>query len=548
VEKNKIVEFIKVKLGLLILAAAVLYSVVSVAYSHLTFEAPNVTTVKIAHWQLEAGFRESLTNLIDDYEKLYKDKTGKEIRIIQMPISEKGYAQFINSSLIGGVAPDIIEQGIATTATDVSYIARYFEPLGAELDKPNPYNAGTDLEKIPWRQTFFDALLSRYQNELQDYYTIPFSMFTTRIFYNKNMLFQVSGKNTPPKSFTELMDTFKQLDEYNEKNGTRYLGIAGSKEQKGLFANWYQAPFFADTIAACDFNMDNTCDEYEAYIAFKKHKWSFQDENRRLSFKCLMELTEHFPVGWQALNREDSLFQFVQGNGLMLASGSWNASSITRQVADRFELGIFDFPMVADHPEYGKYAKSQTSEAGVGGGINWEVNSHSANKELAIDFLKFCTTRKNNERFNGDIIWLPVIQGATSKPILKPFTPRLDGYPSLTFKTLEISPEANLLSEGLSWSLFAGRLSLDEYLSKCTELYEKNALQGYHDKLDILKRRLKTTETIANADLALLMYGDNKEVSVKTAERLGSAQGQSLDISTNEGRLREVVNGEGSKK
>ena len=63
-----------------------------------------------------------------------------------MPVSERGYGQFINTSLIGGTAPDIIERGFSDVATSPSYVARFFTPLRSYILDPNRYNRGTALE------------------------------------------------------------------------------------------------------------------------------------------------------------------------------------------------------------------------------------------------------------------------------------------------------------------------------------------------------------------------------------------------------------------
>ena len=98
-------------LGAAILAGSMVYAVVTVIYNDLTYDAPDVTTIRICHWQLEAGFREALQALIDDYEKVVRERTGEKVKILQVPISERAYKQYVNTGLIGDMAPDIIEKG-----------------------------------------------------------------------------------------------------------------------------------------------------------------------------------------------------------------------------------------------------------------------------------------------------------------------------------------------------------------------------------------------------------------------------------------------------
>ena len=160
--------FLSKYLGFVILGIAMLYSVVSVVYNDITYNSPDVKIISICHWQLEAGFRESLQALIDDFEKDYEARTGEKIMVLQVPISERAYQQYINTGLIGDMAPDIIEKGHAKTSSDPAYVARFFRPLGEEVVKPNPFNKGTVLENVPWKDTVFDGMQSAYDENLLD--------------------------------------------------------------------------------------------------------------------------------------------------------------------------------------------------------------------------------------------------------------------------------------------------------------------------------------------------------------------------------------------
>ena len=57
---KKFRPFLARHLGWGILAVAMMYAVGAVIRNELTYEAPDVTTLRICHWQLEAGFREAL--------------------------------------------------------------------------------------------------------------------------------------------------------------------------------------------------------------------------------------------------------------------------------------------------------------------------------------------------------------------------------------------------------------------------------------------------------------------------------------------------------
>jgi raffinose/stachyose/melibiose transport system substrate-binding protein len=481
-------------LGALILVGAMVFAVVQVVRNQLSYEASDVTTIKICHWQLEAGFRASLDQLIKDYETHYYATHGEKIRVLQVPISERGYRQYVNTGLIGGTAPDIIEKGMAKGASEPAYVARYFLPLGAYLKEPNPYNQGTALEGVPWADTFFDGMQGAYDRNLLDYYFIPFSMFTMRIYYNKELFEKVIGPGNPPKTYQEFLDVCKRVRDYADKTSEIVVPIAGSKAQGGYFSNLYGAPFMFELIRQVDENQDGNADVFETYRGYKNKVWSFQSPRLVASWDCLVEIAKNFQDGWLAAQRDDALFMFIQQRALMIASGSWDASSIIQQAGDNFTVGIFDFPMPTDHPVYSKYVKGPASEASIGGGIPWSITKQSRHADLCIDFLRFCTTKDNNERFDSNINWLPVVRGAALNERLKPFKPRVEGF-SGQFKT-DISTASKLISAGARWPLLAGKISTEEFGRRVQEVYEKTAVEGYEAELEKLRRNNRNLDRI----------------------------------------------------
>jgi ABC-type glycerol-3-phosphate transport system substrate-binding protein len=67
--------------------------------------AVDTVTIRIAHWQLEAGAREGLAEAAAEYEKLHP-----HVRIIQEAIPESTYGQWMSTQLMGGTAPDIVRR------------------------------------------------------------------------------------------------------------------------------------------------------------------------------------------------------------------------------------------------------------------------------------------------------------------------------------------------------------------------------------------------------------------------------------------------------
>lgn len=528
------IKFFKTYSGALILATALIFAIIRVGYNQIKYETPDVTTLRICHWQLESGFRDALQDLIDAYEQQYFERHNKKIRVLQMPISERGYGQFINTGLVGGTAPDIIELGKSKMAWNPSYIMRYFVPLSTYIDQPNPYNAGTELEGYRWRETFADGLVSSYSRTLLNYYKIPFSMFTVRIYYNKDLYREITGSDKVPATFNAFIKMCEQTEAFAEQQTLPLVPLAGSKFQANVFKERYSDIFLTEIIHASDENIDGLGSVFETYRAYCDGKWSFNSPAMQASWQCMADLAAHFQKGWMAALRDDAVFMFVQKRALMFASGSWDASSLIEQVGDAFEIGVLDFPVPTDHHEYGKFVLAMPNEAATGGGIPWTINRTTKNVDLCVDFLQFCTTRDNNAQFTSHITWLPIVQGIKLSDTLKPFKPRIKGVAG--HLAYEISSEFRLRSEGDLWQLFSGSISPKEYAASLSEIYERSAVEGYKKALDDNRRNLRDMERIVAGQLFKLAdphVDDIEMIKDNIVQLLYANQSQIHDLAIN---------------
>lgn len=505
-------QFLRRYTGLLVLAGVMIFACVRVVHNQLTYEAPDVLAIRLCHWQLETGVREAFAKLISNYEKVYFEKHGKRLRVIQIPVSERGYAQYVNTGLVGNIAPDIIEKGHSKAAYNPAYVARFFLPLSRYLDESNPYNAGTALEGVPWRNTFFDGMQGAYDRQLLDYYYIPFSMFTIRIFYNVDLYNRFVGRRTPPRTFREFLDACDRIRDAVEKTGEPIVPIAGSKYGANMFRIRYETPFIFDIIRKCDENLDGVADAYEAYRANRRGVWNFNSPGYVASRKCRLDIARNFQAGWLAALRDDAAFMFIQQRAVMIATGSWDAQSLVAQVGDSFEIGIFDFPIPVHDPEYGRYVKGPLSEAGIRGGIPMAITKQSKHPDICIDFLRFCTTRRNNEEWNRAVTWLPVVRGAHLTPLLKSFKPKIRGYfGSFDYR---ISTAVKLKAEGYLWSLFAGKVTPEEYGRVISESYDRTGDEGYHELLHKDALNIRNLERILDGLTASLAVQPPKDAGL----------------------------------
>ncbi len=382
---------------------------------------PSKIHLRISHWQLELGYREALDAIIRDYEKLHP-----KVRIHQLPISEQFYGQVINTNLVGGTAPDLMEMGFSKMAAQDQYLARFYEPMSSYVCRPNPYNKGTDLEGIAWRDTFIDGMRTWYKESLQEYFGIPNSVFTIRMFYNKDLFKKILGSDDKPKTYGEFIDKLKKIKEYSRQKHLDIVPIAASKYDVNIIFQRYQVGFYANYEDILDLNRDGNISGIEVYLGLKDGKLHWDDAINKAYFELVHEISQYCQKGFVAVGREQRMFLFVQGKAGMMASGSWDAESIFRQA--KFRVGICDFPMPARNERYGKYVLGKLSEAGTGTGAGYGICRYSKHKDIAIDFLRFLTSKVENQKFNRIVNWIPAVIGARPRESLKEFVPDPKGF------------------------------------------------------------------------------------------------------------------------
>jgi len=315
--------------------------------------------IRLAHWQLELGVRDAIEELAKDFEA-----QNPGVDIVQIPITERAYAQWVTTQLIGRTAPDLIELGMFNV---IDYCGRYFMPLGDIIRKPNPYNSkDPNLKNLPWMDTFHDGLASTYITELLDYYGIGFSRFTIRIFYNKDIFKEVLGSDAPPKDLTHLFEICDKINKYAEDKNKeiesfnkeiqnsvtpiyKYIPflsppkkskfildpIASSRYQVSIFRPRYSSMLTAKRTLELDTDFDGYVSLQEFTISLIKGSITFDDEYNIAALRLMKDLSKYFNPGFMSIDRMDAGFAFVQGKAAMITSGSWDASSFIKKIKDQ---------------------------------------------------------------------------------------------------------------------------------------------------------------------------------------------------------------------
>lgn len=460
-------------------------------------ENTGARTVRVTHWQLEPGFREGLQWAIDQYNELPHVKEAG-VEVLQLPISERVYRQFLNVHLISGTAPDIAAKG-QTNLTRGNGTARFFSALGEYVNEPNPYNADQYLDPSlpeetraylktsPWKDTFIDGMIGGYDNQLNDYYAVPVATFgSLRLFYNGTILKEVkefilqaiakkpqpswlqscwiqdleSGRagflpdnarlrdwlessHSPPQTLGQLILYCEAVKAYAKAKDLQYLvPISGSNYRSSNLAIAYEPIFLSHKAEQLDMNPGTGVSAIESIAGWQAGIWSFDSQEYVAYLDFVRQITSFFPKGFLGLDREQAQRRFILGKAALISSGGWDASGIfagaaTRETPeDRFEVIVTAPPMPAPDERWHKYLPRNRSEAAAKAGVPLAINKQSPNFDWALDFLRFLSSHPINEEYTRRAAWLPSIVGTKPVEQMKPFAPLTEGIPTNTSYSL----------------------------------------------------------------------------------------------------------------
>jgi raffinose/stachyose/melibiose transport system substrate-binding protein len=414
--------------GLGILLAALAWSVVHVSIHSFGPESDSAVVagkkiIRFAHWQLEGRCVEALNEACREYERLPKHRGQVVVQQIEVP--ERAYEQWTRTQLIGRTAPDLIE-----LRWWQDLVVRYFMPLSDVVEQPNPYNEDDpNLTGLPWRETYVDNMMGGWNGELRDYYGMPLSLFTVRVYANKALMKQAAGVTEPPKTLGQFVRICQRIQQYahqrrRKEPGFRLVPIAGSQYTENIFRGRYWQISTWGLLEEYDENCDGWFDEAERIEAILTGRLDLaNDPHIRAGHRVLYDLSRYFNPGFMAAQRDDSVFYFSRGNAAMIATGTWDAGSLWREVGGDFEIMVFDFPIPAPDEKYGQYIRHRLTEAGDRAGFSFGLTRFTKHRDLAIDFMRFLTSRRQNEKLNQAFRWFPAIRGARPDPILEAFRP-----------------------------------------------------------------------------------------------------------------------------
>jgi len=493
---RKVWQFFVSNLPFLVIGAIFLWACVNIATRAAKREKADEIVIRIGHWQLETGVRRGLDELAREYEKLHPN-----VRIVQDAIPESTWKQWVSTQLMGGTAPDLLEIGNMEANLVTTFYLRYFLPLTQWIGQPNPYNAGTELQGVPFMKTFKDGMRRSYIEETQEYMNVTLSMIGVRLFYNKDLLKRLTGLEAPPENYREFLEMLRKIRSQKDARGRPYIPIASSGWH---FSRWDAALFRPITYPALrqmDFNKDGRFGKEELFFGLATGRVSFEHPSIQAYLDLVAEVSEYFPRGYTGLNRDEAVFPFAQQRAVFIPAGVYEMVGLKEQAAGKFAIGIARFPQVdRTDPEFGKIVEGEPYE-NQEGGFAVGITRSSKHPDVAWDFLQFLTSRKGNEKVNKAFGWIPIIKGAEMLPEVAAFQPVLEGvYPAM---------DASLGGETtIKWmQLFSlyqvGQLSKAELTRTFTHFYMGMGREDFKELIRNRYRGIQRDEQVAAGQMAL---------------------------------------------
>ncbi|MGF1679570.1 MAG: ABC transporter substrate-binding protein [Candidatus Methylacidiphilales bacterium] len=494
--------------------------------------------VRVTHWQLEPGFREALDWAIEAYNDRPEAKE-RGVRVIQAPITERVYNQFMNVHLISGTAPDLAQKGQSKLIQGNS-TAKFFTPLSDYVSEPNPYNliplpdGSTPLASLSWKDSFIDGLQGGFDEQLDNYYAIPISVYgSQRIFYNLDLLTKVKvfareqlllhtqpvpewieftrlKRSTDPQTATtgylpidqrlerwledpeatpetlgQMLFLFEACTAYAQHNNRpNLIPVSASSYAPADISRYYGPVFFYHIGSKINTVPATPIIEIESLQSLADGVWDFQSPAIREYFHFISLISRYYPVGFLGKDREQAQRQFVLGEALVLSSGGWDASGIYSSIQsrdrpeDRFEVVIRPAPPAATGERWDEFLGLLMTEANFKAGVPLAINMKSPHFDVALDFLQFVTSLHINQEFNRRSGWLPVVHGGEALDYMKPFSPRTEGIPSSESMSLENTRSSIRNAYSSNFKLYQnGEIGFEEFTRRFLETVE-NPRQG----------------------------------------------------------------------
>lgn len=331
-------------------------------------DAQEKTTLEFWTWRPEdVEFYESQIALFE--------AANPDIEVVQTAHKNTEYNTILAASLSGGSGPDVF-QGRAYGGLVTFSDSGFLEPLEKWMPELKDYSE--------------TALLGATSPTDGKIYGSPAVSQTVFMYYNKD-IYDELGLSIP-ETWSEMIDNFDAMEEAG------YMALGnGAKDGWTLetMLGGMGPAFYGGT------------DFYNDVIEGKK---DFEDPAFIHMIEKMKSLSEYLPDMYMGIGYEDMRSYFINEMAGHLIAGSYEASYFTGQNSD-LDYGIFAIPgESASDPRY----------VSVYADMNFAMNANSENKDAAVKFLKFLSSKDFGKAMVRDMKMVTSVPGvdASSDPFI----------------------------------------------------------------------------------------------------------------------------------
>ncbi len=342
----------------------------------LTGEKVNI---QIATWSL--GYQKGIEEAIARFNRT--NRSNIEITLLQIP--KYKYTEILNMLMTSNDGPDIF--GINNEWLD-TYINRNWALNISQ------YADDDFLKDFPeWAIRF-----SKNPAFRGGIYTIPATMITSRLIYNKD-LFESAGLDSskPPTTMIELKEYALKISKAGVGNGKYGMAIPLGEDWAG-FVQSMEMPLTYSGVY---------------YYNFKKGTYDLDEYSKWFEMLADLKSRGGLYPGEATLKIDTVRAQFADGNIGMMFASSWEPSVLKNQYEMKCRWGVA-MPPAFD------VASTAKGKLMIVPGICYVVNPNSPEKEKVLEVWKYLYSREclgEQYRQGGEI---PVVEGITSDPEFKP--------------------------------------------------------------------------------------------------------------------------------
>ena len=376
-------------------------------------------TIRFAQWQLEGTVRKSFDAIIARYEQL-----NPKVHVVHLPVPDTVYLPWVQTQMVGGTGPDIAEY--VWIWPD---IARRFQPLDEDIMKPNPYNKGTALEGVPWKDTNVDGFSNddSYIKSLSHYYGITVTSHVSRLVFNKGIIKEITGSDQPPRTYREFVALCAKIQDFARINHRNLVPVGSSQDTYPFLTYAIMGTMGSRLSERLDYRHRLQIYQNQLASQYLQGDWSFESPEMTAGLRVLEDLGSVSTPGFVQRKRHTALTDFVAQRTAMVVMPSWEASSLP--VICSFDIGAFAFPYPReDDPVYGHLVKGPFGEGPRISVMGLYVNRHTEHRAEAIDFLQFLTSVEGSRIFTNVSNWQPATIGVKPSGFAAQFSQETEGW------------------------------------------------------------------------------------------------------------------------